>query len=93
MNILLIEDEHLAADKLEALLKRMDSSIEILGKLRSIESAVEWLSNNDEPELIISDIKLLDGLSFEIFKQITYNNPVIFTTAYDQYAIKAFEVN
>ena len=93
MDVLLIEDEHLAADKLEALLKRMDDTIHILGKLRSIESAVEWLGANPSPDLIISDIKLLDGLSFEIFKQVTFHNPVIFTTAYDQYAIKAFEVN
>ena len=93
MNVLLIEDEHLAADKLEALLKRMDASINILSKIRSIESAVEWLGANESPDLIISDIKLLDGLSFEIFKQVSFNKPVIFTTAYDQYAIKAFEVN
>jgi len=67
--------------------------VEIVGKLRTVEQAIEFLTNEQHPELIISDIKLLDGLSFEIFQQVTYSNPVIFTTAYNQYAIQAFEVN
>ncbi|MEM9299903.1 MAG: LytTR family DNA-binding domain-containing protein, partial [Bacteroidota bacterium] len=94
MNILIIEDETLAAEKLENLLKELDSSIHILGKLKSIEAVTDWFeSSGDKPDLVISDIRLLDGLSFEIFKQVDYKGAVIFTTAYDQYAIKAFEVN
>ncbi|MEM1407858.1 MAG: LytTR family DNA-binding domain-containing protein [Bacteroidota bacterium] len=94
MNILIIEDETLAAEKLENLLKELDSSIHILGKLKSIEAVTDWFeSGGDKPDLVISDIRLLDGLSFEIFKQVDYKGAVIFTTAYDQYAIKAFEVN
>ncbi|MEM9300112.1 MAG: LytTR family DNA-binding domain-containing protein [Bacteroidota bacterium] len=94
MNILIIEDETLAAEKLENLLKELDASVNILGKLKSIETVTDWFeSSGDKPDLIISDIRLLDGLSFEIFKQVDYKGAVIFTTAYDQYAIKAFEVN
>ncbi|MEL6560856.1 MAG: LytTR family DNA-binding domain-containing protein [Bacteroidota bacterium] len=93
MNVLIIEDEQLAAEKLESLIKKIDKEISVIGKLRSVSAAVEWLSSNEHPDLLISDIKLLDGISFEIFSQIDYKKPVIFTTAYDQYAIKAFEVN
>ncbi|MGB3467612.1 MAG: LytTR family DNA-binding domain-containing protein [Cyclobacteriaceae bacterium] len=93
MDILIIEDEQLAADKLESLLKKMGREITVVGKLRSVESGVEWLTNNEHPDLLISDIRLLDGVSFEIFSQIDYKKPVIFTTADDQYAIQAFEVN
>lgn len=93
MNVLIIEDEQLAAEKLESLLKKMNKGINVIGKLRSVAAAVEWLSANDHPDLLISDIKLLDGISFEIFSKIAYKKPVIFTTAYDQYAIKAFDVN
>ncbi len=94
MKVLIIEDETLAAEKLEKLLLELDSTIEVMGKIKSIESAVDWFAQNEvKPELIISDIRLLDGLSFDIFKQIDYRGAVIFTTAYDQYAIKAFEVN
>ena len=94
MNIMIIEDETLAAEKLENLKKELDASVNILGKLKSIETVTDWFeSSGDKPDLIISDIRLLDGLSFEIFKQVDYKGAVIFTTAYDQYAIKAFEVN
>ncbi|MEM6524619.1 MAG: LytTR family DNA-binding domain-containing protein [Bacteroidota bacterium] len=94
MKVLIIEDETLAAEKLENLLKELDESIEVLDKLKSIDAAVEWFAGDqNNPELVISDIRLLDGLSFDIFKQIDYTGAVIFTTAYDQYAIKAFEVN
>ena len=93
MKILILEDESLASEKLENLLLEIDPSIQILHKLKSVEAAIEWYKANDHPDLVISDIRLLDGLSFEIFDQVSYKGPVIFTTAYDQYAIKAFEVN
>ena len=93
MNILILEDETLAAEKLENMLVEINASIEIMASLKSIESAVEWFEVNNAPDLVISDIRLLDGLSFEVFRQLSYTGPVIFTTAYDQYAVKAFEVN
>jgi len=93
MTILIFEDENLAAEKLKNTLLEIDPAFEIIGTLRSVESAAEWLLQNAAPDLIISDIKLLDGLSFEIFQQVKVNVPVIFTTAYDQFAIRAFEVN
>lgn len=93
MKILILEDESLASEKLEKTLLEVEPSAEIVSKLPSVASAVEWLQNNPHPDLIVSDIRLLDGLSFEIFQQVKIDKPVIFTTAYDQYAIKAFEVN
>jgi DNA-binding LytR/AlgR family response regulator len=93
MTVLILEDESLAADKIETCLHEIDPAVRILGKIKSIESAVAWLSANEHPDLIISDIRLLDGLSFEIFQKVKVDKPVIFTTAYDQHAIRAFEVN
>jgi two-component system, LytTR family, response regulator LytT len=93
MKVVILEDETLAADKLETALKEIDSSVEVLARIKSVASATEWFNNNPHPELIFSDIQLLDGLSFELFAQVKIENPVIFTTAFDQYAIKAFEVN
>jgi two-component system response regulator LytT len=61
--------------------------------LKSVSASVQWLTSNPHPDLILADIRLLDGLCFEIFQQVSVSAPVIFTTAYDQYAIKAFEVN
>jgi DNA-binding LytR/AlgR family response regulator len=93
MRILILEDENLASEKLEKTLLELEPDAQITAKLPSIEAAVNWLQNNPHPDLIVTDIRLLDGLCFEIFKQIRVEKPVIFTTAYDQYAIKAFEVN
>ena len=93
MKVLILEDETLAGQRVENLLAEIDSSIEVLTVLKSIDSATEWFTNNESPDLVLSDIRLLDGLSFQIFEEVNYKNPVIFTTAYDQYAIKAFEVN
>src|SRR6187401_557766 len=93
MNILILEDEKLAAEKLEKTLLEVEPGSRIVAILQTITAAVEWLKNNPHPDLIISDIRLLDGLSFEIFEKVKTDKPVIFTTAYDQYAIKAFEVN
>lgn len=93
MKCLLVEDEKVAAERLEKLIKRCDSSIEILGVTQSVEKTVEWLNRHTEPDLVFMDIQLSDGLSFEIFEQIEGKFPVIFTTAYDEYALKAFKLN
>ncbi len=92
MNVIIIEDESIAADKLEHMLKEVDPSIIVMAKTGSIKDSVKWLFQNTV-DLIFLDIQLSDGISFSIFEQVTINTPVIFTTAYDQYAIKAFQVN
>ena len=93
MNILILEDEHGAAQNLQAILKEIDDRIHALAVLDSVQSAVEWIKNNPAPDLAFFDIKLADGNSFEIFKHVEIAFPIIFTTAYDQYAIQAFKVN
>jgi two-component system response regulator LytT len=93
MTVLILEDETLAAERIQNLLQEIDRQIAVVGHLKSVEAAVTWLTDHPHPDLILSDIRLLDGLCFEIFEQVSVNVPVIFTTAYDQYAIKAFEVN
>lgn len=93
MNILLIEDERPAANRLKQLILALLPGANIFGHLDSITSAVEWLQTNTAPDLIFCDIQLADGLSFEIFERIKVSSPIIFTTAFDQYAIKAFKVN
>jgi DNA-binding LytR/AlgR family response regulator len=93
MNILIIEDEKLAANRLSALIKTMDEAVKIVGILDSIKASVTWFSSNPQPDLAFMDIQLADGLSFEIFDQVSVNCPVIFTTAFDEYALRAFKVN
>jgi len=94
MNVLIIEDEKPAATMLEMLLLQYDPSITIINWITSIKKSVEWLKVNlDQVDLIFMDIQLTDGLCFEIFKKVSILKPVIFTTAYDQYAIEAFKVN
>ena len=93
MKILIIEDEHPAIQKLERLLVEIDNTIEIVGYLESVEQSINWLEKNTHPDLIMMDIQLSDGLCFEIFENIKIKTPVIFITAYDEYAIKAFKVN
>ena len=90
---LIIEDEEPAALRLEKLLVEIDPEVRILEKLDIVESAVQWFTENDPPDLVMLDIQLADGLSFEIFKQTEIDSFVIFTTAYDEYAIRAFELN
>ena len=90
MKALLIEDEQFAADKLIQLIKQYDPDIEVLEVLDTIEDSVVWLNQEPMPDLIFMDIHLADGSSFEIFEQTKVQCPVIFTTAYDQYAIQAF---
>lgn len=89
MNVLIVEDESLAAEKLEHLLKEIDPKIRITGQTGSIKESVKWLMENSA-DLIFLDIQLSDGISFSIFEQVQVNTPVIFTTAYDQYASKLF---
>ena len=92
MKILIIEDEALAAERLEEMLAEIDPSLEIAAKLGSIKESTEWLKEN-HADLIFLDIQLSDGISFTIFEKVKTRTPVIFTTTYDQYAIKAFELN
>jgi DNA-binding LytR/AlgR family response regulator len=92
MKVILVEDEKHARDNLECLLLDIDPNIQILAKLESVKRTVEWLQNN-QADLIFLDIHLADDLSFKIFEQIKVSTPVIFTTAYDKYALKAFKVN
>ncbi len=93
MQVLIIEDEKMAANQLEKLAKSVNSEIEVLSKIDTVTDSVKWLSSHDAPDVIFMDIQLADGLSFEIFDHITVDAPVIFTTAYDEYALKAFKVN
>lgn len=93
MKVLIIEDEHLAADKLSRMLHQLDPDIEILAMLESVSESADWLASNIAPDLIFMDIQLDDGISFEIFDSVKVTTPIIFTTAYNEYAIKAFKVN
>lgn len=93
MNILLIEDEKLAAEKLNNLLDQSERSTTVLATLDSVDSAIDWLNTNDCPDLIITDIHLIDGLCFNIFDKVQVKCPIVFATAYEKYAIQAFEVN
>lgn len=90
--VVIIEDEPLAAGELETTIKEVDPEIEILAKLDSVKSSIEWLKKN-EVDLIFSDIHLGDGKSFEIFDKLNIETPIIFTTAFDKYAIQAFKRN
>jgi DNA-binding LytR/AlgR family response regulator len=92
MQTLIIEDELPAAQRLQFLLKQCDPAIEIKGFFDSVETSVQWLSANPSPDLILLDIHLADGSAFEIFRKTTVAAPIIFTTAYDQYAMDAFQV-
>ena len=90
---LIIEDEEPAALRLEKMLKECNPDVVIIEKLDSVESSIHWLKNNKQPDLIMLDIQLADGQSFDIFKHVKITSFVIFTTAYDEYALKAFELN
>ena len=90
---LIIEDEKPAALRLKRLLISLDPDIEILGIIETVESAVKWFESHPHPDLIMLDIQLGDGLSFDIFRKIKVDSYAIFTTAFDEYAIKAFELN
>lgn len=93
MKILIVEDEELAVKKLQKTLETVDATAEVTGITDSIQSTVEWLQQNPTPDLVLMDIELADGQSFEIFNLTEVKCPVIFTTSYDEYALKAFKVN
>jgi DNA-binding LytR/AlgR family response regulator len=91
MEILIIEDEQNAIERLEKLIQEIAPEKKIIGKCQSIEQTIEWLNQNEYPDLILSDVQLSDGLSFDIFKQLKMKVPVIFISAYDTYALDAFK--
>ncbi len=93
MNCLIVEDEKIAAARLMELVKQCDPECEIVATLQSVKQAVHWFEANPPPDLVFLDIQLADGLSFEIFEKTRVEAPVIFTTAYEEYALQAFKVN
>ena len=93
MKVIIIEDELLAQAKLEAMLNSLDKSIEVLAKINSVQEALWWISTHPSPDLAFVDIQLSDDHSFEIFRKLPVNFPVIFTTAYDKYLLESFEFN
>jgi len=93
MKVLVIEDEQPAANRMVELLQAYDKTVEIAEVLDSVKDVVFWFQKNPQPDLVFMDIQLADGLSFDIFQKVNIESPVIFTTAYQEYAIKAFKVN
>jgi DNA-binding LytR/AlgR family response regulator len=93
MNAIIIEDEKLSAEHLAKLLKKVDPSISIIAKFDSVKKSIQEFKDGLKADLLFVDVHLADGLSFDIFSQISIDTPVIFTTAYNEYAIKAFEIN
>jgi DNA-binding LytR/AlgR family response regulator len=93
MKIVIVEDEPYAQQELIRLLEKSGRTFEVLARIDSVEDSIKWFVNNAQPDLVFLDIQLADGLSFEIFKKIELSSAVIFTTAYDEYAIRAFELN
>lgn len=93
MKIVIIEDEYFSAEKLSFMLHQIDPAIEVLAILPSVESGLAWFRNNPEPDLIFSDVQLEDKESFELFRQLPIGAPIIYTTAFDHYALQAFKQN
>jgi two-component system, LytTR family, response regulator len=93
MKIVIIEDEPLVANDIRKLVQRLEPEASVLAILTSVEMCRRWFSKNDHPDLILSDIQLSDGTSFEVFETAPVQCPIIFTTAYDDYAIRAFKLN
>ncbi len=93
MKAIIIEDENAAAQSLQTLVQEIAPDIEVVVTLETIEESVEWFDENPMPNLVFMDIHLADGSSFAIFEKVEITCPIIFTTAYDEYALKAFEVN
>ncbi len=92
MNVIIIEDESFAALRLKKMINNYDPEIKVIAELESVEESVKWLKNNKEPDLIFLDIHLEDDLCFAIFEKVNITCPIIFTTAFDEYAIKAFKL-
>lgn len=93
MNVLIIEDEAPAFRRLQKVLEELRPTLKIIEVIDSVEESVKWFKNHNMPDLIFMDIQLSDGISFEIFDQVEIKKPVIFTTAFDEYMLKAFKVN
>ena len=93
MNVIIVEDERLSAERLRHLVHKIDGSITVLDILPSVEKASEWFRDNSCPDLVFLDIQLSDGTAFDLLKTLTISPPVIFTTAYDEFALKAFNYN
>lgn len=93
MKILIVEDEKHNASRLQRLLTEISSEFEIVGVLETVRESVSWLEKRAAPDVILMDIRLSDGLSFDIFDKVDVVSPVIFTTSYDEYAVRAFKVN
>ena len=93
MKFLIIEDETAAAQNLCSILKSIAPEAQILDVIDTVVDSVEWFESNPAPDLVFMDIHLSDGESFKIFEKVKVNSPVIFTTAYDQYALKAFQTS
>jgi len=91
MNVIIVEDEKPAARRLERMLVKLNMNV--ITMLHSVETAINWFDENEHPDIIFLDIQLSDGLSFEIFEEIEIQSAIIFTTAYDEYALKAFKLN
>lgn len=92
MKVVIIEDETLASERLKKMILSYDKDIDIIAELESVEESVEWFRENSHPDLIFLDIHLEDDLSFAIFEKVEISSPIIFTTAFDEYAIKAFKL-
>ena len=93
MRYLIIEDEPLAQDELVRMLKALDPNFTLLASIDSVKESVDWFNNNEQPDIVFMDIHLSDNICFDIFNKVEITAPVIFTTAYDQYAIEAFKTN
>ena len=93
MKAVIVEDEIIIANVLKNKIEKLDAGIDIIEILTSKQTALEWLRSNSQPDVMFMDIQLSDGVSFDIFKEYELSCPIIFTTAYDEYALKAFKVN
>ena len=93
MKVLIIEDEPLVAKDIQHLLLRVEPTASVVGIVSSVDESRKWFETHEEPDLVLSDIQLSDGNSFEVFESLEIHSPVIFTTAYDDYAIRAFKIN
>ncbi len=93
MKALIIEDEEIIANLLQQKIEKADATIDVIAKLPSLKTARKWFSSNPEPDMIFMDIQLSDGVSFDLFEQFTLTCPIIFTTAYDEYAVRAIKLN
>jgi DNA-binding LytR/AlgR family response regulator len=93
MKALIIEDEEIIANLLQQKIEKADATIDVIAKLPSLKTARRWFSSNAQPDMIFMDIQLSDGVSFDLFEQFTLTCPIIFTTAYDEYAVRAIKLN